>query len=181
MFASAIGLIVSACCWGFLELVHLIEVGVYQHLPHHFGYSVAPLWWPLPWLALAGLLTAFAVVRLPGDGGHVPAEGLKVGGAPTQPIELPGVLLATLATLGLGLVLGPEAPLIAIGMGRHDRSQWPVLVDVWRAVRPSVSSSLRERAAISGGCAALRSGCGVDECADELDGVGSGDAVAGGE
>src|SRR5262249_15759028 len=36
---------------------------------------------------------------------------------PTRPIELPGVLLAALATLGLGLVLGPEAPLIALGMG----------------------------------------------------------------
>jgi H+/Cl- antiporter ClcA len=117
VFASVIGLIVSACSWGFLELVHVIEVGVYEHLPRHLGYHVAPLWWPLPWLALAGLLTAFAVVRLPGRGGHVPADGLKVGGAPTQPIELPGILLATTATLGLGLVLGPEAPLIAIGMG----------------------------------------------------------------
>jgi H+/Cl- antiporter ClcA len=47
----------------------------------------------------------------------VPAEGLKTGGAPTRPIELPGILLAALATLGLGLVLGPEAPLIALGMG----------------------------------------------------------------
>jgi len=55
--------------------------------------------------------------RLPGRGGHVPADGLKTGGAPTQPIELPGVLLAALATLGLGLVLGPEAPSIALGMG----------------------------------------------------------------
>jgi H+/Cl- antiporter ClcA len=72
---------------------------------------------PLPWLALAGLLTAFAIVRLPGHGGHVPAEGLKVGGAPLGPVDLPGVLLAALATLGLGLVLGPEAPLIAIGTG----------------------------------------------------------------
>jgi chloride channel protein, CIC family len=34
-----------------------------------------------------------------------------------RPIELPGILLAALATLGLGLVLGPEAPLIALGLG----------------------------------------------------------------
>ncbi len=75
------------------------------------------MWWPLPWVALAGLLTAFAVVRLPGHGGHVPSEGLKAGGPPTRPIDLPGVLLAALASLGLGLVLGPEGPLIAVGFG----------------------------------------------------------------
>src|SRR5262249_2837320 len=103
--------------WGFLELVHEIQVGVYQDLPRDLGYDTAPTWWPLPWLALAGFLTAFAIVNLPGRGGHVPAEGLKTGGKPTQPIELPGVVLAATATLGLGLGLGPEAPLIALGGG----------------------------------------------------------------
>lgn len=117
VFAAAIGLVVSAASWAFLELVHEFEVGVYRDLPHHVGYSSAPTWWPLPWLALAGALTAIAITRLPGRGGHVPAHGLKTGGAPTQPIELPGILLAATATLGLGLVLGPEAPLIALGMG----------------------------------------------------------------
>ncbi len=34
-----------------------------------------------------------------------------------RPVELPGVLLAALATLCLGAVLGPEAPLIALGAG----------------------------------------------------------------
>src|SRR6266702_1705454 len=117
VFAAAIGLVVSLASWGFLEAVHYIQVGVYQDLPGDLGYDSAPWWWPLPWLALAGVLTAFAIERLPGRGGHVPADGLKSGGAPTQPIELPSVLLAALATLGLGLVLGPEAPLIALGMG----------------------------------------------------------------
>ena len=44
-----------------------------------------------------------------------PLEGIKAGTA--KPAELPGILLAALATLGLGLVLGPEAPLIALGGG----------------------------------------------------------------
>ncbi|PWU24379.1 MAG: Cl- channel voltage-gated family protein [Candidatus Rokuibacteriota bacterium] len=117
VLAALVGLIVSTASWGFLEVVHKIQVGVYENLPKDLGYNSVPTWWPLPWLALAGLLTAFAILRLPGRGGHVPADGLKTGGAPTQPIELPGVLLAALATLGLGLVLGPEAPLIAVGMG----------------------------------------------------------------
>lgn len=117
VFATVIGVLVSLASWGFLELVHGIQVGVYTHLPNDLGYDAVPWWWPLPWLALAGVATAFAVVRLPGSGGHVPADGLKTGGGPTRPIELPGVLLAATATLGLGLVLGPEAPLIAIGTG----------------------------------------------------------------
>jgi chloride channel protein, CIC family len=117
VLAALVGLLVSSASWLFLEAVHEIEVEVYENLPHDLGYEHVPLWWPLPWLALAGLLTAFAIVRLPGHGGHVPADGLKVGGTPLGPIDLPGVLLAALATLGLGLVLGPEAPLIAVGTG----------------------------------------------------------------
>jgi chloride channel protein, CIC family len=117
VLAALVGLLVSAASWLFLEAVHEIEVEVYENLPHDLGYDHMPLWWPLPWLALAGSLTALAIVRLPGHGGHVPAEGLKVGGAPLGPIDLPGVMLAALATLALGLVLGPEAPLIALGTG----------------------------------------------------------------
>ena len=32
-------------------------------------------------------------------------------------MDLPGVLLAAVATVGLGLVLGPEAPVFALGSG----------------------------------------------------------------
>ena len=117
VFAAVIGVLVSLASWAFLELVHAIQVGVYTDLPSDLGFDTVPSWWPLPWLALAGILTVFAIQRLPGHGGHVPADGLSTAGKPTQPIELPGVLLAALATLGLGLVLGPEAPLIALGMG----------------------------------------------------------------
>ena len=117
MLAALVGLLVSAASWCFLEGVHELQVWIYKDLPKDVGYSSVPLWWPLPWLLLAGLLTAFAVVRLPGHGGHVPVDGLKAGGPQTRPIDLPGVLLAALATLGLGLVLGPEGPLIAVGIG----------------------------------------------------------------
>ncbi len=115
--AAFVGLLVSLAAWCFLELVHEVQVWVYEDLPGDVGYGSAPWWWTLPWVALAGLLTAVAITRFPGRGGHVPANGLKTGGAPTEPIDLPGVLLAAVATLGLGLVLGPEAPLIALGMG----------------------------------------------------------------
>jgi H+/Cl- antiporter ClcA len=115
VLAALIGVLVSLVSWGFLELVHWLQQAVYKDLPSALGFSTAPWWWPLPVLAVAGLLTAVAVLRLPGAGGHVPFEGLKAGG--TDPAALPGILLAGLASLGLGLVLGPEAPLIALGSG----------------------------------------------------------------
>jgi H+/Cl- antiporter ClcA len=115
VLAALIGVLVSFASWCFLELVHWIQQEVYTSLPSGLGFHPVPWWWPLPVLAVAGVLAAVAIVRLPGHGGHIPYEGLKAGAA--QPVELPGILLAALATLGLGLVLGPEAPLIAIGTG----------------------------------------------------------------
>ena len=116
--AAVVGVVVSLAAWGFLELIHQIQVGLFTDLPEELGYDHgAPSWFYVVVLGLAGLLTAAAIVRLPGDGGHVPAEGLKIGGDPVQPIELPGIILAAFATIGGGLVLGPEAPLIALGAG----------------------------------------------------------------
>ncbi len=115
VLAALIGVLVSFASWCFLELVHWIQQEVYVHLPSGLGLHPVPWWWPLPVLAVAGVLAAIAIVRLPGHGGHIPYEGIKAGTA--QPAELPGILLAALATLGLGLVLGPEAPLIALGGG----------------------------------------------------------------
>jgi H+/Cl- antiporter ClcA len=115
VFAAVIGLIVSTVGWGFLELVHAIQGWVYTDLPDALDLDPVPSWWALPICTLAGLPVAFAIARLPGKGGHVPARGLQVGA--TEPSVVPGVMLAALATLGLGLVLGPEAPLIAIGAG----------------------------------------------------------------
>lgn len=115
VFAAVIGLVVSFVGWAFLELVHQVQVWVFTDLPDAFGFDQTPSWWAFPVCTLAGLPVAAAIARLPGNGGHVPAQGLQVGS--TEPNMVPGVALAALATLGLGLVLGPEAPLIAIGGG----------------------------------------------------------------
>ncbi len=118
LLAAIAGVVVSLAAWCFLELVNQIQRGVYVHLPSDLGYHDGPpLWWSLPVLALAGLIAAFAIERLPGEGGHVPANGLSTAGGPTLPSVLPGVLLAAFASIGLGLVVGPEAPLIALGSG----------------------------------------------------------------
>src|SRR3954452_3307724 len=116
LVAAAVGIVVSLATWCFLELIHQLHVEVFDKLPATVGYgNGAPLWWSLPVCAIAGLIAAVAIMRLPGSGGHVPAMGLNAGAA--QPVELPGIVLAALASIGLGLVLGPEAPLIAIGSG----------------------------------------------------------------
>src|SRR6266540_4843104 len=114
--AALLGVVVSVASWCFLEAVHGLQVWVYEDLPGELGFDTVPTWWPLPVLALAGLPVGFAIARLRGRGGHEPTEGIKTG-TPTQPIELPGVVLAALASIGLGFVVGPEAPLIALRMG----------------------------------------------------------------
>lgn len=116
VFAAAIGLVVSVASWAFLELVHELQGWVYEDLPDALGFSEAPPWWPLPVLLVASVPIAYAIGRLPGHGGHEPSAGLTAG-APTTAPELPGVLLAATASIGLGFVLGPEAPLLALGTG----------------------------------------------------------------
>jgi H+/Cl- antiporter ClcA len=113
--ASLVGVVVSIVAWAFLELVFYIQQWVFTDIPKDVGFDSTPLLWYPPVLAIAGLVAAFAIVRLPGRGGHIPADGLST--EPTEPIAVPGVVLAAVASIGLGLVLGPEAPLIAMGGG----------------------------------------------------------------
>jgi H+/Cl- antiporter ClcA len=113
--AAVVGVVASLAAWGFLELVHYIQDWVFTDIPQGLGFDEAPQWWSLGPLALAGVLVAFAITRLPGRGGHIPAKGLNT--RRPEPIEMPGILLAATAGLGLGVVLGPEAPLIALGAG----------------------------------------------------------------
>jgi H+/Cl- antiporter ClcA len=116
VLAGIVGIPVSAVAYGYLKLVSLLQQWMFASLPKKIGFNGVPAWWPLPLLALAGVLVACVITYLPGTAGHKPAEGFKAGGSP-MPVELPGVVLAALATLSLGVVLGPEAPLIAIGGG----------------------------------------------------------------
>jgi H+/Cl- antiporter ClcA len=116
VLAALVGVPVSAAAYGFLKLVAVVQKAVFESLPDALGFDAVPTWWPLPVLALGGLLTACAIRFLPGAGGHSPADGFKASGA--WPAEaVPGVVLAALATLSFGAVLGPEAPLILMGSG----------------------------------------------------------------
>jgi H+/Cl- antiporter ClcA len=114
--AAIIGVPISAVAFGFLALVSKAQGWIFTSLPHGLGFHGEPPWWPIPMLVISGVLVAAAIRYLPGTGGHSPADGFKLSGAPA-PSQLFGVVLAALATLCLGAVLGPEAPLIALGGG----------------------------------------------------------------
>lgn len=116
VLAAVIGAPISAAAYFFLALVTKLQGWIFTSLPSGLGFHGEPRWWPVLPLTLAGILVASAIKYLPGTGGHSPADGFKAGGPPS-PAELPGVVLAALATLSLGVVLGPEAPLIALGGG----------------------------------------------------------------
>src|SRR6185437_9988449 len=117
VLAAIIGVPVSAAAYFFLALVSKLQGWIFTDLPKDLGFHAEPLWWPIPPLLLAGVLVALTIRYLPGKGGHSPADGFKAGEGPPSPIELPGIVLAAFATLCLGVVLGPEAPLIALGAG----------------------------------------------------------------
>jgi len=117
VLAALIGIPISVVAYGFLALAGWLQTYLFGDLPSGLFDGTTPAWWPVPWLALCGLLVALTISRLPGTAGHSPSLGFQTGTGPAAGRDLPGILVAALATLGLGAVLGPEAPLIAIGGG----------------------------------------------------------------
>ena len=145
LFAALIGVPLSLAAWGFLVAVHELEHWVWHSLPEALGYDTLPAWWALCTLGVAGLIVGLTVRHLPGRGGHVPARGLDAG--PTAPGDVPGVVMAAGVSLVLGAVLGPEAPLIAIGGGL-------ALLAVRRVSAPN-SDEIRTVVAAAGSSAAI--------------------------
>jgi H+/Cl- antiporter ClcA len=116
VLAAVLGVPISAVAYGFLALVGLMQRWIYKDLPAALGYPAAPWWWAALPLVLAGLVVGSVIRYLPGAGGHSPLAGFA-GGPPPRPSAVPGVALAAVVGLAGGIVLGPEAPLIAIGGG----------------------------------------------------------------
>jgi H+/Cl- antiporter ClcA len=117
VLAAIVGVPVSAAAYFFLALVSKLQGWIFTSLPKELGFSAEPLWWPILPLVVAGVLVALTIRYLPGKGGRSPADGFKAGEGPPPAIDLPGIVLAAFATLSLGVVLGPEGPLIALGAG----------------------------------------------------------------
>jgi len=93
--------------------VHDLQHWLWTDLPDALGES-SPPWYLVLGLPVAGAVVVWlARTLLPGDGGHTPLHGIDPAPAPLS--HTPGIVLAAAGTLGFGLVLGPEAPVVALG------------------------------------------------------------------
>jgi H+/Cl- antiporter ClcA len=97
----------------FLAVVHELEHWLWVDLPERLDATGPPWYLVLGLPAVGAGVVLLARTLLPGDGGHAPLGGISV--EPTPLAHAPGVALAALGTLAFGAVLGPEAPLIALG------------------------------------------------------------------
>jgi chloride channel protein, CIC family len=113
LLAAAIGIPAAFLAALFLALVNWLQQLLWTNLPHALGATTPPWYLLLGLPAVGGGIVAAARALLPGDGGHDPLTGLSTATTPLS--HGPGVLLAALGTLAFGAVLGPEAPLIALG------------------------------------------------------------------
>jgi H+/Cl- antiporter ClcA len=93
-----------------LELVNAGIALVWETVPANWDST--PAWYVIGVLLIAAVLV-YVVRKYVGDTGHAPLGGIKV--SPLSPKEYLGAILAILASLWGGIVLGPEVALVATG------------------------------------------------------------------
>ena len=109
--AVVIGILASAGAVLFVSVEHWLQHALWHGLPEEFGWQEPASWWVVV-LLVTGALLVWGALHLPGNGGHAPLDGF---GLSIGPREVGSVALAAMASLAFGAVLGPEAPLLAIG------------------------------------------------------------------
>ena len=97
VFGAIVGVPVAVIAYYYLKLVALAQKYFFTTLPGELGFHGQPPWWPVPVVAVGGVLVALTLHYLPGTGGHHPAEGFKAGGKVTAR-DLPAIVCASLAT-----------------------------------------------------------------------------------
>ena len=111
ILAAVVGIVAAAAASIFLEVIHLGESFIFTDLPSSLGMDSAPWWWAALMLLIGAAGVALAR-RMPGQTGKGPLTGFHFD----NPLAaVPSILVAALATLMFGFVLGPEAPLIVLG------------------------------------------------------------------
>jgi len=93
-----------------LEAVNAGIAFVWETVPENWDST--PFWYVIGVLLIAAVLV-YVVRKYVGDTGHSPLGGIKV--SPLSPKEYVGAILAILASLWGGIVLGPEVALVATG------------------------------------------------------------------
>jgi H+/Cl- antiporter ClcA len=112
VLAAAAGLAASVGVVAFLSAEHHLHALVWSDLPELFGADGAIPAWYLFVVLLVGAVGVHLALRLPGHGAHRPLDGL---GFDIGPRAVVSVVVAALLSLTAGAVLGPEAPLMAVG------------------------------------------------------------------
>ncbi len=111
--AAVVAIPISLVALAFLALVEQLTNWLWSDIPTAAGFAADSWWWVLLIPTIGGVLAGLAVRHLPGGGGHDPINGFSA--KPVAPDAIPGVVLAALASLAFGAVIGPEAPLVALG------------------------------------------------------------------
>ena len=107
LVAAVVGLVL-----GYIALL-LVNAGialVWETIPS--GFESTPAWYVVGVLLISAVLVYLVRSRI-GDEGHSPIGGIAVSSL--EPRDYVGVILAILATLWGGIVLGPEVALVATG------------------------------------------------------------------
>ncbi len=109
--ATLVGLLAGAGASGFIWIEHHLQHWLWHSLPEALGHEHAP-WWLTLLLLVTGAILTYLASQLHGHGGHSPLSGFALD---ITPDKIVSAGLAALASLSFGAVLGPEAPLLAIG------------------------------------------------------------------
>lgn len=139
---ALVGIPAGLLAFAFVAIVHWLEHLLWHELPAALGAD-GPPWYLLIGLPVLGGLLVHLARGLPGDGGPSPVHtGLS---EPSAPRNAWSIAFAALATLPFGMVLGPEAPLMALGGA----------IALWLTGWASLSAPARGLMGASGAAAAM--------------------------
>lgn len=109
LIAAVVGILAGFGAVGFLAAEHQLQKILWSDITDAIGGTPG---WYIFVVLVAGAVGVFFAEKLPGHGGHRPLDGL---GFNIGPKEIGSVLIAALLSLSIGAVVGPEAPLMAVG------------------------------------------------------------------
>ncbi len=111
--AVAVGVLAALVLWLLDEISLGLEWVLWDAAPGLVGVDGDSGWWIFITLTVVGLLVGLVLWLVPGHGG--PDSATVELDAPVQPMKyVPGIALASILTLGGGVSLGPESPIIGI-------------------------------------------------------------------